>query len=61
MYIFLIIERVFTSNNLAYIQQFFKDYTIVKTQYNITELDIWNINKIGYAMGFAYSAKVVVL
>ena len=42
-------------------QQFFKDYTTTKTQYNIAKLDVWNMDKTGYAIGFAYSAKVVVL
>ena len=42
-------------------QQFFKDYTTAKTQYNIAELDVWNMDETSYAIGFAYSAKVVVL
>jgi hypothetical protein len=36
-------------------------YTDAKTQYNVTELDIWNMDETGYTIGFAYSAKVVIL
>ena len=54
-------ERALAGNNPARVQQFFKDYTTAKTQYNVAELAIWNMDETGYAMGFAYSAKVVVL
>ena len=54
-------ERALAGNNPARVQQFFEDYTTAKTQYNVAELAIWNMDETGYAMGFAYSAKVVVL
>lgn len=54
-------EQALAGNNPARVQQFFEDYTTAKTQYNVAELDIWNMDETGYAMGFAYSAKVVVL
>ena len=54
-------EWAFVANNPGCVQQFFNNYTNAKTQYNITELDIWNMDETGYAMGFAYNAKVVVL
>jgi len=55
------VERALAGNNPAYVQQFFKNYTTAKTQYNVAELDVWNMDETGYAIGFAYSAKVVVL
>ena len=39
--------------------RFFTDYSEAKVRYNIKDINIWNINKTGYAIGFTYSAKVV--
>ena len=41
--------------------RFFTDYSEAKVRYNIKDINLWNINKIGYAIGFTYSAKVVIL
>ena len=41
--------------------RFFTDYSEAKVRYNIKDINIWNINKTGYAIGFTYSAKVVIL
>jgi len=55
------IKQALTANNPGRVQQFFNNYTNAKTKYNIAELDIWNMDETSYAMGFAYSAKVVIL
>ena len=41
--------------------RFFTNYFKAKAWYNIKDIDIWNMDKTGYAIGFAYGAKVVVL
>ena len=41
--------------------RFFTDYSEAKVRYNIKDINLWNINKTGYAIGFTYSAKVVIL
>jgi hypothetical protein len=54
-------ERALANNNPGLVQKFFTDYTNATTQYNIAELNTWNMDETGFAMGFALSAKVVVL
>jgi hypothetical protein len=41
--------------------RFFTNYSKAKARYNIKDINIWNIDEMGYAIGFAYSAKVVIL
>ena len=41
--------------------RFFTNYSKAKARYNIKDINIWNIDETGYAIGFAYGAKVVVL
>lgn len=41
--------------------RFFTNYFKAKARYNIKDINIQNIDKTGYAIGFTYSAKVVIL
>jgi hypothetical protein len=55
------LERAIAGNNPALVKRFFTDYSNAKTQYNVNSANVWNMDETGYAMGFAHSAKVVVL
>ena len=48
-------------NSPALVAHFFADYSEAKARYNIKDINIWNIDETGYTIGFAYSAKVVIL
>lgn len=48
-------------NSPALVTRFFADYSEAKARYNIKDINIWNMDETGYAMGFAYGAKVVIL
>jgi len=54
-------ERAFANNNPGCVERFFSNYHNVITIYNINEFDIWNMDKTGFAIGLAFSAKVVIL
>ena len=48
-------------NSPTLVMRFFTDYSEAKARYNIEDIDIQNMDETGYAMGFAYGAKVVIL
>ena len=55
------LERAITNNSPALVRKFFADYSDAKTQYNVEDDDTWNMDETGTLMGYAYSAKVVIL
>lgn len=55
------LERATANDNPALIMKFFTNYSDAKTQYNVKDNNTWNMDETGTLMGYAYSAKVVIL
>jgi hypothetical protein len=48
-------------NFFALVICFFANYSKAKARYNIKDINIWNMDEMGYTIGFTYNTKVVIL
>jgi hypothetical protein len=48
-------------NSPTLVMYFFANYSKAKARYNSKDINIWNMDEIGYAIGFVYNIKVVIL
>ena len=55
------LERAIANNNPLAIENFFTEYARAKSDYNVQDPDIWNMDETGFMMGFAFAAKVIAM